>query len=306
MLDFAATILTGAVKSGRAERLEENRMARRRYQTGCLFIRGKKRKLWVARWREEVMSPENTIRTLQRSEVLGPVSELSKKQAQSLLDSKLRTINAGSHRPQSTMQFERFVQDIWKPGVLSLLRPGSRRYYGIQIDTHLLPVFGSKTLCEIDRTQVQCFIAEKRKHGYAGSSVHGMKTALGKILQSAVDWGYLEQNAARGVHIGDREPAQERVYLSAAETQKLIASLNEPLRAIVTLLALTGLRIGELLALRWKNVDFLRGAIQVREAVSEGVFGSPKTKSSRRDVPMRNGSSGTSRAARPLPSDRSG
>lgn len=261
-------------------------MARRRYQTGCLFIRGKRRKMWVARWREQVISPKNTITTSQRSEVLGPVSELSKKQAQGILDSKLRTINAGSYRPQSTMQFRRFVEDIWKPSVLSLLKPGSRRYYGVQIEAHVLPAFGTKKLCEIDRAQVQCFVAEKRKHGYAGSSVHGMKTALGKILQSAVDWGYLGQNAAPGIQIGERDSTKERVYLSAAETQKLIASLNEPFRTIVTILALTGLRISELLALRWKNVDFLRGAIHVREAVSEGVFGSPKTKSSRRDVPM--------------------
>jgi len=49
---------------------------------------------------------------------------------------------------------------------------------------------------------------------------------------------------------------------------------------------LTGLRIGELLALRWKHVDFVHDAIQVRETVYEGRFGSPKTKSSRRDVPM--------------------
>jgi integrase len=49
---------------------------------------------------------------------------------------------------------------------------------------------------------------------------------------------------------------------------------------------LTGLRIGEFLALRWKNLDVLRGIIPVRETVSEGLFGSPNTRSSRRDVPM--------------------
>ena len=261
-------------------------MARRRYQTGCLFIRGNKRKMWVARWREEVISPENTIRTSQRSEVLGPVSELSKKEAQRILNSKLRTINAGAHRPQSTMQFEQFVEHTWKPGVLSLLRRGTQRYYGKQIEVHLLPVFGPKNLCDIDRAQVQCFVAEKRKHGYSGSSVHGMKTALAKVLQSAVDWGYLEQNVARGVRIGDREPTTERLYLSADESRKLIESLEEPVRTIVTVLTLTGLRIGELLALHWKHVDFVRGVIQVRGTVSEGIFGSPKTKSSRRDVPM--------------------
>ena len=49
---------------------------------------------------------------------------------------------------------------------------------------------------------------------------------------------------------------------------------------------LTGMRIGEILALRWKHLDLLRGSILIRETVSEGCFGSPKTRSSRRDVPM--------------------
>jgi integrase len=50
--------------------------------------------------------------------------------------------------------------------------------------------------------------------------------------------------------------------------------------------ALTGLRIGELLALRWKNIDLKSGPIRVRETVHEGQFGTPKTKSSKRDVPV--------------------
>ncbi len=52
------------------------------------------------------------------------------------------------------------------------------------------------------------------------------------------------------------------------------------------LLALTGLRIGELLALRRRNVDLLVGVIRVRETVYEGSFSTPKTRSSRRDIPM--------------------
>jgi len=67
---------------------------------------------------------------------------------------------------------------------------------------------------------------------------------------------------------------------------KLIALLEEPVRTVVLVAVLTGLRIGELLALRWKHLDFLRGAIQIRETVSEGKFGTPKTRSSRRDIPM--------------------
>jgi len=285
MLDAHYTIAL-AERSGRASREEDAKVARRRYQTGCLFIRGKKRKKWVARWREPMLSNGGNIREVQKSEVIGFVSELSKSKAQDLLNARLRTINAGSHRPQSTMLFKQFIEDVWRPGVLSMLKPSSSRYYGVQLDCHVLPAFGSKRLCEITRADVQCFVAEKKRRGYSGSSIHGMRTTLGKALQSAVEWGYVEQNAARGINIGSREPKTERLYLSASEAVKLIALLAEPVRTVVLVAALTGLRIGELLALRWKHLDFLRGAIQIRETVSEGKFGTPKTRSSRRDVPM--------------------
>lgn len=170
--------------------------------------------------------------------------------------------------------------------MLSLLKPGSSTYYRFQLDHHVLPAFGKKRLCDISRADVQCFVAEKRKVGYSGSYVHGMRTTLGKTLQSAVEWGYLDQNAARGVKVGSREPVRQRLFLSAAQSVKLITYLEEPVRTVVLVAALTGMRIGELLALRWKHVDFLREAIQIRETVSEGRFGTPKTKSSRRDVPI--------------------
>ena len=285
MLDAQYTIAV-AERSGRASQEEDTKVARRRYQTGCLFARGKKRKKWIARWREPMLSNDGNIREVQRSEVIGLVSELSKSKAQDLLNAKLRTINAGSHRPESTMLFKQFVEEVWRPGVLSMLKPNSSRYYGIQLDSHVLPAFGTRRLYEITRADVQCFVAEKKRRGYSGSSIHGMRTALGKVLQSAVDWGYTEQNAARGINIGSREPKTERLYLSARESVKLIASLKEPVRTLVLVAVLTGLRIGELLALRWKHLDLFLGRIQVRETVSEGKFGTPKTKSSRRDVPI--------------------
>lgn len=80
-------------------------------------------------------------------------------------------------------------------------------------------------------------------------SVHGMRTALSKLLQSAVEWNYLTANPARRLVVGDRHPKNERVFLTPTQVRKLISALPEPCRAIVLVLALTGLRIGELLAL---------------------------------------------------------
>ena len=133
---------------------------------------------------------------------------------------------------------------------------------------------------------IQTFLAAKLTAGLSGSTIHGMRTALAKVLQAAVDWSYLELNPARGICIGDREPKQERLYLSASQVVRLLSTLPEPCHTIVLVAVLTGMRIGEVLALRWKHLDQLRGSILVRETLSEGRFGSPKTKSSRRDVPM--------------------
>jgi integrase len=54
----------------------------------------------------------------------------------------------------------------------------------------------------------------------------------------------------------------------------------------VLLAVLTGMRIGEILALRWKRVDLLRSTIEIAESFSDGQFGSPKTRSSHRVIPM--------------------
>lgn len=151
---------------------------------------------------------------------------------------------------------------------------------------HLLPRFGVWKIKDITRAEVQRFLAEKRKQGLSGSSVHGMRTALGKVLQAVVDWNYLEHNSARGIRLGDRSPVQERLYLLPNQLSLLLNSLSEPCRTLVVIIVLTGLRIGELLALRWKHIDLEHDVIRVRQTVYEGQFGAPKTKSSRRDVPM--------------------
>ncbi len=263
-------------------------MVRRKFQSGSLFKRGKRRKLWVARWWEDMIRPDNSLGRVRRSEVLGPVSEIpSQREARKLLEVRLRSINQGTHRPQSTLHFEQFVRDHWEPGVLPLLKPSSAKWYGLLLRRHVLPFFGRMPLCEIQRREVQTYLVGKRKAGCSSSYVQGLRTVLSKVLQTALEWGYLETNPVRGIRLGGYAPVRELVVLSPQQVQQLLAALPEPCRTIVLLLVLTGLRIGELLALRWKHVDLSRGVIRVQETVSaNGCFGTPKTRSSKRDVPM--------------------
>lgn len=287
LLDAGTIIADDAGKDRRANGKNTFRMVRLRFQEGCVFKRGTRRKVWVARWREDVILADGQLGRVQRSEVLGLVSQIrTHREARKLLEARLKAVNQSQCRPKVMLTFESFVQEQWKPAVLPTIKPSSAKHYEFDLKRYLLPVFGPMHLSDITRVKVQTFLANKRRQGYSGSTVHSMRSTLSKVLQSAVEWGYLEQNPARGIHIGDRSPVRERVFLMPHQIHQLLGALPEPCRTLTLLAVLSGLRIGELVALRWKHVDFLRNVIQVRESVYEGRFGSPKTRSSRRDVPM--------------------
>jgi integrase len=74
--------------------------------------------------------------------------------------------------------------------------------------------------------------------------------------------------------------------LTPEQLNSLLERLAEPSRSLVWLLVLTGLRIGELLALRWQDVDLEAGFLRVNRTLYEGHFDEPKTRSSIRTVPL--------------------
>lgn len=242
---------------------------------------------WVARWREDVILPDNTVRRVHCSEVLGFVSDIpTKRETQKLLQTRLRNINDGRQRPKAIVTFQQFVEQQWKPSVLPTIKVNSARHYEFDLHRYVLPALGSTPLCSLTREKVQMFLAGKRREGYAGATAHSMRTTLSKVLQSAVDWNYLEDNPAHGIRIGDRAPVHERKFLGPNQIRQLVDALAELCRTLVLLAVASGMRIGELLALRWGNIDFLRRVISIRESFYSGKFGNPKTRCSRRDIPM--------------------
>jgi len=70
------------------------------------------------------------------------------------------------------------------------------------------------------------------------------------------------------------------------QVRALLQVLSEPCASVVSVAVLTGMRIGEILALRWNRVDLLGAALEVAENYYKGRFGPPKTKSSRRFIPI--------------------
>jgi hypothetical protein len=81
-------------------------MIRHRYQSGSLAIRGKRKKVWVARWREPVLAPDGNLKSIRRSEIIGTLADFpTRSQARALLESRLHDVNHTLQKPQSSMQF---------------------------------------------------------------------------------------------------------------------------------------------------------------------------------------------------------
>jgi hypothetical protein len=106
-------------------------MARnRRFQQGSLFKRGSRTKVWVARWWEEVLGTEGKHERTRRSEILGAVTEIpTRRQAEQILSDRLRLINSGDYRPQSTWTLKSFARDRWLPEVLPALKYSTKLHY---------------------------------------------------------------------------------------------------------------------------------------------------------------------------------
>ncbi len=174
----------------------------------------------------------------------------TKREAQHILDDVLCRTNSGEHRPQAVLTFRSFVEDRWKPDVYPTLKFSSQKFYTNMIDAHLIPVFGDTQLRLITKDAVQSFLNAKTKSGSSWKTVKHIRTAFGTIIEAAVRDDLLISNPVRKTRFPRRGPAEESLEISPATIQTILEKLPERSRAIATLLAATGLRIGELLALR--------------------------------------------------------
>jgi integrase len=261
-------------------------MARKKhFQHGSLFKRGKKSKVWVARYWEPIVGPNGEPKRVRRSEILGLVTEIpTKRDAEIVLSNLLRRLNSANYNPRSCCLFRDFVAE-WKTQTLPALKYATQKHYEYVIDIHLLPAFGNLQLRLISRESIQNLQANKLKD-LSWCTVKHIRTTLGTILGTAEVWGYIEDNPVRKTRLPRRGLQVEKQVLTPEQLRSLLELLPEPCKSVVWLLVLTGLRIGELLALRWQDVDLAAGVLCVRRTVYEGHFDEPKTRHSNRRVPL--------------------
>ncbi len=155
---------------------------------------------------------------------------------------------------------------------------------------HIAPELGGLLITEITRGKIKSFLLGKLNNGYARSTVSHMKDVISGVLTTAMDDELIPANPAlglRGILKKKSKPEDEIDPLTDAELNLLLKTVYDSPRlknhfCLFLLLARTGMRIGEALALQWGDIDFNGRFIQVRRSVVRGVVSTPKSGKSRR------------------------
>ncbi len=156
-------------------------------------------------------------------------------------------------------------------------KPTTIQDYRIMLDRHLLRFFGDVRLGAVSAEKVAAFINSQRRANLAANTVRNHINFLHGLLGFAVKRGWIGVNPVDQVD----KPRQARnreqriQFLSPPEVEALIRAvpddvLGEVERTLYRTAAMTGLRIGELLALRWRDVDWVAGRIRVAESYTRG------------------------------------
>ncbi|CAA9450535.1 MAG: Integrase [uncultured Rubrobacteraceae bacterium] len=172
----------------------------------------------------------------------------------------------------------------WLDAIRGSLRERTWRRHEEIARIHLKPALGKTRLDGLNALQVQSLYRSKLDSGLSPRTVQMVHLTLHKALKQAVKWMLIPRNIAEAVD-PPRPASKEIRPLAAGQVKKLlVAARGDKLEGLYVLAVTTGLRQGELLGLKWGDLDLRVGKLRVRRTVFEGVVNPPKTAKSNRSV----------------------
>lgn len=227
----------------------------------------------------------------------------TKGEAQAHLNAALGALQAGEFVEPVKLTLGSYLVDRWLPIMRQSLRPSTFDSYQRMIELHVLPTLGQLPLQalaadHLDRLYADLLKSGRRTTGNEGGglsvkTVRYVHTTLHKALKDAERKRLVVRNVADAADPPKLRQAGQREMRtwSGAEVRTF---LNEVRRhrigAAYVLAATTGMRRGEVLGLRWRDVDFKAGRLAVRQTVVsvnyQVMFGSPKTTRGRRSIAL--------------------
>ncbi len=137
----------------------------------------------------------------------------------------------------------------------------------VSLVRHLLEFFGKKELADISSLDVEAYKTHRIKF-VSGSTVNREVACLKRMYNLAIQWGLAHENPAKGVTFF-REPKKSFRWFSEDEIEKFLIVGDERIKAIFLIGINTGMRISELLSLKWSAIDFENDYVTVSESKTD-------------------------------------
>jgi integrase len=264
-------------------------MARRSYGSGSVYVRTDAAGVesWYGTWYVEGCKIN---RKLGAKRLRGSRDGLTAAQAERELRRRI-----DSERPvvRSRLTVE-IAADRYLDHLENVLerRPTTIGDYSSMKRKHLEPFFGERPLERVDADDIRRYLRAKRREGLATKTITNQLVFLHGLFSFAVKRRWVAANPVANV---DRPRAPEVDpdirFLDLTELEALLRAVDDKEfgatdRPLYLTAAMTGLRQGELIALRWSDVDWPTARIRVRRNYTRQAFGKPKSKRSSRSVPM--------------------
>ncbi|GMA51830.1 site-specific integrase [Alicyclobacillus contaminans] len=217
----------------------------------------------------------------------------TKKDAEAFLAQKIAEIESGSYVSTPKQKFGEYMRE-WMQDKRSTLREDTFRSYSWLVNGHIIPKLGNVELAKLTPKHIQdCY--RKMQQGdkaLSNRSVQFAHAIIRQALDRAVKWGWLARNVADAVDPPRVERREYKIWTAEQALQFLESAKSEDSRYWIGffLAIMTGMRQGEILALRWKDVDFTNQVAIVNGTLKwidgQPLIKEPKTEKSRRAVAL--------------------
>ncbi|HEX6681092.1 MAG TPA: site-specific integrase [Gaiellaceae bacterium] len=215
----------------------------------------------------------------------------TKQEAQDWLTSQQAAIMQGEWiDPRKAERPFHELATAWQESWPNRLSPTTAARYRSILDVYLLPTFGQTPIGRMTHEVVQRYVNRLSAPGKDGESgmtpgtVRNVYSVLRNAMNKGVRLGMVRTNPCTNIDL-PRSPREEMLFLTPEEVRAVAEAIDPYYRVLVYTAAYTGLRAGELLALRRCDVDLLRGVIHVRRALKDVdgrlEFGPTKTHTQR-------------------------
>jgi integrase len=224
----------------------------------------------------------------------------TQKECQAAMNKLLVAVEQHNYTAPTKASVKEYLTKEWLPAVKSTIRPSTYGSYVQHVDCHVVPHIGTVKLQKLSGSQVNALYAKLaetgRKDGKTGLSpmtIHHVHACLHKACKDAVRWGHISRNpldAADPPRKKSDGTKEMRTWTKEQVKAFLEAMKDERLSPLWHTIAMTGMRRGEAIGLRWSDVDLEGGRLAVRRALipngRDVVVSEPKTIKGRRVIAL--------------------